>query len=192
MINKLLKTIIIFSLSIFVFGVFSVSKMPTARAYFIIKSGCSADSQSNNTAADTDCRWRHDDHAINSGSVICTDKKEYPNNANPYKDFTSGNVGVLVTCNQPTLQYYLDAFLSENLTLIMFIALIMIVASGIQYMLSGFSPEAAKLAKQRIIGILVGILFFLLIRLLLNQISPGIGLPSAFDKAPTRLSMSTQ
>jgi glycerol uptake facilitator-like aquaporin len=97
----------------------------------------------------------------------------------PHDQFGSQLNGVLVDCTQPNLLYYLDALLNENLTYIMFVAFIMIIASGVQYMLSGFAPDGAKKAKERIVGILIGVIFFLSIRLILNQISGGISLPDS-------------
>lgn len=67
---------------------------------------------------------------------------------------------------------YINTVLEKYFPFILFIAMIMIVYSGVQYMLSGFDPNAQKLAKQRILGILGGLIFYLLIQLILNQLVP--------------------
>jgi len=78
--------------------------------------------------------------------------------------------GVLTRCTQDGFQNYLNAFFHDNLAFIFLIALVMIVFSGVQYMNSGFSPDALKTARQRILGILGGVVFLLIIELLLNQL----------------------
>ena len=89
--------------------------------------------------------------------------------------------GVLVPgcVNNYDFKGYLVAFLTAQMPLLLFIAVLMVVASGVQYMLSGFTPDGAKKAKERISGILLGVIFLLLIRLLINNISPSISLDSA-------------
>jgi hypothetical protein len=82
--------------------------------------------------------------------------------------------GVLTKCTQTSFSDYLDAIMNEVLPFILFIALIMIVASGVQYMTSGFSPEAQKLAKQRIVGVLSGVIFLFLLQFVLSQLSGSI------------------
>ena len=71
---------------------------------------------------------------------------------------------------------YLRIFLDENFPLVMFAAVAMVIVAGLQYMLSGFTPGEAAKAKLRIVGIITGIVFYLLIRLILNLLKPGIGL----------------
>ena len=78
--------------------------------------------------------------------------------------------GVLTKCAQDGFQNYLSAFLHDNLSFIFLIALVMIVFSGLQYMNSGFSPDALKNARARILGILTGVIFLVLIELLVNQL----------------------
>jgi len=87
--------------------------------------------------------------------------------------------GVLIKCldgvqGQGEFSKYIATLLKDNFPLLLFIAVVMIVASGIQYMLSGFTPDGAKQAKQRISGILIGIIFLLLIRLLANLLTPNL------------------
>ena len=81
--------------------------------------------------------------------------------------------GVLVSCvsNDTTFSLYLSDFFSSNLDFIFILALVMIVFSGVQYMTSGFSTDASKQAKQRIIGIIGGVFFYFLTTLILKQIS---------------------
>lgn len=76
------------------------------------------------------------------------------------------------TVHENNFEGYINAVLEKYFPFILFIAMIMIVFSGVQYMLSGFDPNAQKLAKQRILGILGGLIFYLLIQLILNQLLP--------------------
>lgn len=84
--------------------------------------------------------------------------------------------GVLVKCAGLPFNQYLAELLTEQMPLILFVAVLMVVGSGVQYMLSGFSPEGAKQAKQRIVGILLGVAFLLLIQLLVKNITPSISI----------------
>ncbi len=88
------------------------------------------------------------------------------------------NPGVLTNCSQSTLQGYAQAIINDNIGYIFTIALIMIIYSGVEYMYSGFSPDKQKSAKQRIIGIITGLVFFLLLQVILNQITDIKGLPT--------------
>jgi hypothetical protein len=94
----------------------------------------------------------------------------------PIPPFVSQPRGVLVSCEQPNFWSYINAIMAENFPIIMFIALAMIVFSGVQYMNSGFSPDGAKAAKQRIGGILAGVVFYILLQMILNQITPDLRL----------------
>jgi hypothetical protein len=80
--------------------------------------------------------------------------------------------GVLVKC-VPSGGFisYANEVLAENGSYIYYAALVMVVFSGIQYMTSGFSPEASKQAKGRIIGIISGLIFFILLGNILRLIS---------------------
>ena len=85
--------------------------------------------------------------------------------------------GVLVSdpcTNIESFSTYLNHFLDQNLPLILFTALVLIVYSGVQYVLLGAVPEGQKAAKQRILGVLGGLVFYLLIKLILNQLAPGL------------------
>lgn len=70
---------------------------------------------------------------------------------------------------------YVEILFRENMKYVATVAIIYIIYSGIQYMLSG--PDANNLAKakQRILGVLGGLIFFYLIqyvpRLLANNLS---------------------
>lgn len=94
-------------------------------------------------------------------------------------DSTTCSTGVLVdsSCaNDPNYNFanYVGDFMKKNFPFILLIALVMIIFSGVQYMTSGFTPDAQKQAKNRIIGILTGVVFYLLIDLILAQISPSL------------------
>jgi hypothetical protein len=84
---------------------------------------------------------------------------------------------------------YLTELLTQVMPLVFFIALIMIIWSGVQYMLSGFNPGQAGKAKERIVGILFGVAFFLVVGLLINQLAPDLqlqegGTPTTQTKTP--------
>lgn len=80
------------------------------------------------------------------------------------------------SCITIPFDLYLGVLLTTLVPYILFVALIMIVFSGVQYMGSALSGDATKAAKQRIGSVLIGVIFFFLIRLILNQISSGINL----------------
>ena len=75
---------------------------------------------------------------------------------------------------------YLNAAVDQLVPYIMIVALVMITYSGFQYMMGGAAGDV-KSARARITGILGGIIFFFLIRLILNQVAPGLNLN---DTAP--------
>jgi small-conductance mechanosensitive channel len=102
-----------------------------------------------------------------------------------------GPNGVLVNGCVQKLGFieYLTALLTQVMPLVFFIALIMIIWSGVQYMLSGFNPGQAGKAKERIVGILFGVAFFLVVGLLINQLAPDLqlqegGTPTTQTKTP--------
>lgn len=84
--------------------------------------------------------------------------------------------GVLVKTCPTNLSFgqYLELLLKELIPLILFLAMIMIAWAGVQYMLSGFKPENATKAKQRIVGIVVGAVFLMSIGVIINWVSPDI------------------
>ena len=103
------------------------------------------------------------------------------------KTSTTTTKPAATTCNKPngvllpndcvddlSFNQYLRKLLIQLIPLILFFAMIMIVYSGIQYMFSGFKPDQAGKAKQRIVGILIGVLFFLIISILIKQLSPEL------------------
>ena len=91
--------------------------------------------------------------------------------------------GTAGDCSQDIDFYtYLNEFINQLVPYIMIIALIMITYSGFQYMMGGAAGDVAS-AKARITGILGGIIFFFLIRLILNQVAPGLDLNSV-NSAP--------
>lgn len=82
--------------------------------------------------------------------------------------------GVLTHCTQQNLSDYLAAFFSDSLPYVLTICIVMVTASGVQYMLSGFSPDGNKKAKQRILGILGGLIFYFFITYLVSLIGNQI------------------
>ena len=69
---------------------------------------------------------------------------------------------------------YSKIFINQLIPLLLFAALILIIWSGVQYMTSGINAEAQKAAKVRIMGIVIGAIFFILSNLILNIVSPKI------------------
>ena len=87
------------------------------------------------------------------------------------------SVGVLTKDTYTRFDEYIQAVLKENFKYVLFIAFLMVVYSGVQYMLSGIAnAEAQKLAKQRILGILAGLVFYILMQFLINLMVPNIGI----------------
>jgi len=87
---------------------------------------------------------------------------------------------ILTRCAQSNAQGLITHLIGDNMGFILTFALIMIIFSGVQYMYSGISPDAQKGAKNRIIGIVTGIVILYLIQAILNSITniPGISAPS--------------
>jgi hypothetical protein len=77
---------------------------------------------------------------------------------------------------------YLRIFLDQNFPLIILVAVVMVIVAGLQYMLSGFSAGEAGKAKQRIGGIIAGIVFYMLIRLILDLLQPGLSLSGSLPQ----------
>lgn len=71
---------------------------------------------------------------------------------------------------------YVSELLKQNMPIVMIIAVVIIVASGIQYMAAMGNPSAQGAAKQRILGVLGGVIFYFLIRYLVPLIAGGIAL----------------
>ncbi len=71
---------------------------------------------------------------------------------------------------------YLSTVLTDNMPYVIIIAIILVVWSGIEYMLAQGSLAAQTKAKQRIVGVLGGLMFYLLIRFLIPLIAGGITL----------------
>jgi len=86
----------------------------------------------------------------------------------------SSATGVLTRCTQPNFTLYIEAILSDDMGYIVLAALIMIVYSGVQYMLSGVgAPNLQKEAKERILTILMGVALLLLVDLIIKEIGFG-------------------
>jgi hypothetical protein len=69
---------------------------------------------------------------------------------------------------------YVSVLLKDNMPYVLVIAILIIVASGIQYMFTG--GAGAKQAKERIVGVLGGFIFYLLLRYILPLIATGLTL----------------
>jgi hypothetical protein len=87
-----------------------------------------------------------------------------------------GKPGVLVKCIPDNAGFftYIDLVLTQNRSYIIAGAVIIVVFSGLQYILAlGNAAEQTK-AKQRITGIVIGVIFFTLIRFILSLLAPGL------------------
>lgn len=87
-----------------------------------------------------------------------------------------GTKGVLVDCIPPNTSFfgYLNLVMKNNTAILIAAAVILVVFSGVQYMLALGSTSGQTAAKQRIIGIVVGIIFFTLLRFTLSILSPSL------------------
>lgn len=95
---------------------------------------------------------------------------------NPSYVMAAECTGVLVCDPNKGYDNYIKDLLSNMMPVVFTLALALVVYSGIQYMMGGLSPDNSKKAKQRIIGSLIGIIFYLLIRFFANLISPDISI----------------
>lgn len=82
---------------------------------------------------------------------------------------------VISDCTKIRFRTYVGLLMNAVMPIVLFIGMIMIVYSGLQYMQAGLTPEAQKIAKARIISVLAGVMFYFLIDLILAQISPYVG-----------------
>lgn len=58
---------------------------------------------------------------------------------------------------------YIDGFYAATMPIIITIAVLMIIYSGVQYIASGVNPESGKAAKERITSIILGLIFYALL-----------------------------
>jgi hypothetical protein len=77
-------------------------------------------------------------------------------------------------CTDQGFATYLSGMISGLMPLILFIAVVLVAWSGVQYMLGGATKDSSSKAKQRITGVLGGVIFFLLISFILSRIAPDI------------------
>jgi len=82
----------------------------------------------------------------------------------------------ITDCNHVSFVQYFTALLDSFLPYVLLLSIVAIVYSGLQYMLASAGAGDTKAAKQRVLGILTGVVFYFLIRLILNQLAPGISL----------------
>jgi hypothetical protein len=83
--------------------------------------------------------------------------------------------GVLISGQAKDFPCYLNLILTENMPYVILVAVLLVVVSGIQYMLAAGNAADQGKAKQRIVGTLIGIIFYTLIRYLIPLISGGLG-----------------
>jgi hypothetical protein len=69
-------------------------------------------------------------------------------------------------CSDTTITTYLVDVLERYRALILTVMTLYVVASGVQYMLSQGKADAQKAAKQRIMAMITGIIFFTLVNLI--------------------------
>jgi uncharacterized membrane protein len=80
---------------------------------------------------------------------------------------------------------YLTEFLNKVMPIVITAAIVMVVYSGIEYIFSSTNPENTKKAKQRIYGIIGGLIFFILIRYLASQFKNDMTLTDSASFRPT-------
>ena len=87
--------------------------------------------------------------------------------------------GVLVDCTNPndTFFQYLSKVLTQNNGYVIAIAVIIVVFSGVQYMLAFGNTSNQGKAKERIISVVIGIIFYTLIRFFLVILADGLSVP---------------
>lgn len=89
---------------------------------------------------------------------------------------TNTPAGVLVAHKQTTFGCYLNSILGDNMPYVILVAVVLVIASGIQYMIAQGVPGEQAKARTRILGILGGIVFYFLIRYLAPLITGGLTL----------------
>jgi len=91
-------------------------------------------------------------------------------------DWPGGTLPANADCDAIPFVTYLRSLLRTLVPYVLFIGLIGIVFSGVQYMSSAIAGDGTKLAKQRIYAILSGVIVFFLIRVILNLLSTSISI----------------
>ena len=88
-----------------------------------------------------------------------------------------GHTGVLVNCI-PNSGYsffqYINQVLGDNSAVIITAIIVLVVFNAIQYMLALGTPGEQTKAKERIVGIVVGIVFLTLIKFVLSILASGL------------------
>ena len=84
--------------------------------------------------------------------------------------------GVLVSNACPTDNFfqYIAKVLNQNNGYIIAVAVIIVVFSGLQYMLAMGNSSSQGKAKERIIGVVIGIVFLTLIRFILTILADNL------------------
>lgn len=86
------------------------------------------------------------------------------------------NPGVLISghVTRGGFACYVSHLLTENMPYIILVAVVLVVVSGVQYMLSQGNATAQGAAKTRIVGIITGVIFYFLLRYILPLIVGGV------------------
>ena len=109
---------------------------------------------------------------VSAANTTCT----YTEKVNGVAKTMTGHKGVLVDCvaSGASFFYYIHRVIAQNTTLLIAAAIVLVVYSGVQYMLALGNSTGQGAAKQRIVGIIGGIIFFTLIRFVLSLLSPEL------------------
>lgn len=83
---------------------------------------------------------------------------------------SNGSSDSIQVCSNTTITNYVSQILTEYRALILTIMTLYVAASGVQYMLSQGKADAQKAAKQRILAMVTGIIFFTLINLIASTL----------------------
>lgn len=127
-------------------------------------------------------------HAAGTGDIPCANGADHlPDGSCPADSTTGGTSQKAAGCSEDAskpgvlthgqvtggLNCYLSYLLKENMPYVMFIALVLIVWSGIEYMLAGAGWAQQAKAKERITGIITGIICYFLITYFVSLLTSG-------------------
>lgn len=106
---------------------------------------------------------------------VLTTHAEWIDDFKKHCSYTKGGA-VLVSGQTTTFPCYLELLLHDNIPYVLLAAIVLVIASGLQYMLAQGNPGEQGKAKQRIVGIIAGIVFYFLIQYLIPLVTGGIHL----------------
>jgi hypothetical protein len=121
------------------------------------------------TEGNTSCKCRGVLTTITEQDFSATDTDT--NGVSSRTRFLKGDVA----CQNLPFEAYLNSLLREGWPYVMLAGLISLVYYGWQYMTTSYGQKADA-SKARVVGILIGIVFFSVVRIILDLIGPNISL----------------